>query len=418
MSPASFITVLLAAASSAATSARSGVSPILPVAMRSANTVLNAFTTLAPGTSFASSSAPEVENPRAHPPESAIGFVASTRIFPMSALGPIARTVSWTAPNGTARMTTSPNLAAPLRVPIGTRSTRRSTFAGFREPRLTSCPARVRPRARFLPTSPVPTIPTFTESPSGNGTRRKTFARRACDAFMRAVRFEGWGSFVAALREPCDGRGDRAVRRDEREGGGHRALVGGLRVPGLAARLDRRPRRADPRRGRGPPTKSGPIRGDDGAGDGEARPRGTIRGGEVRVGVRDVRGPCLGVPRRSGDRNGREAVVRPPRAPRPRAGGDAVELSVLAGLPVRGARPDGGKRRTPEAREQRHAVRARDPGGVPGGGLPGRRVPDPRPRERRGRLDRPGRSEEHTSELQSPDHLVCRLLLEKKTKNK
>src|SRR5438552_14923441 len=28
----------------------------------------------------------------------------------------------------------------------------------------------------------------------------------------------------------------------------------------------------------------------------------------------------------------------------------------------------------------------------------------------------PGRSEEHTSELQSPDHLVCRLLLEKKKK--
>src|SRR5207244_10906856 len=27
-----------------------------------------------------------------------------------------------------------------------------------------------------------------------------------------------------------------------------------------------------------------------------------------------------------------------------------------------------------------------------------------------------GRSEEHTSELQSPDHLVCRLLLAKKTK--
>src|SRR5258708_29285080 len=27
---------------------------------------------------------------------------------------------------------------------------------------------------------------------------------------------------------------------------------------------------------------------------------------------------------------------------------------------------------------------------------------------------RPPRSEEHTSELQSPDHLVCRLLLEKK----
>src|SRR6476660_10473601 len=37
------------------------------------------------------------------------------------------------------------------------------------------------------------------------------------------------------------------------------------------------------------------------------------------------------------------------------------------------------------------------------------------------RIPRPGsvgfRSEEHTSELQSPDHLVCRLLLEKKKKN-
>src|SRR5207244_11379606 len=30
------------------------------------------------------------------------------------------------------------------------------------------------------------------------------------------------------------------------------------------------------------------------------------------------------------------------------------------------------------------------------------------------RPSRPSRSEEHTSELQSPDHLVCRLLLEKK----
>src|SRR5258708_23791396 len=31
--------------------------------------------------------------------------------------------------------------------------------------------------------------------------------------------------------------------------------------------------------------------------------------------------------------------------------------------------------------------------------------------------DRGTRSEEHTSELQSPDHLVCRLLLEKKKKH-
>src|SRR5258708_32087747 len=36
--------------------------------------------------------------------------------------------------------------------------------------------------------------------------------------------------------------------------------------------------------------------------------------------------------------------------------------------------------------------------------------------EGRSALELNGRSEEHTSELQSPDHLVCRLLLEKKKK--
>src|SRR5215216_7859149 len=37
-------------------------------------------------------------------------------------------------------------------------------------------------------------------------------------------------------------------------------------------------------------------------------------------------------------------------------------------------------------------------------------------RERVRQIEREVRSEEHTSELQSPDHLVCRLLLEKKKK--
>src|SRR5258708_18895422 len=36
----------------------------------------------------------------------------------------------------------------------------------------------------------------------------------------------------------------------------------------------------------------------------------------------------------------------------------------------------------------------------------------------RGTLDHRARSEEYTSELQSPDHLVCRLLLEKKKRYK
>src|SRR5258708_17460962 len=38
----------------------------------------------------------------------------------------------------------------------------------------------------------------------------------------------------------------------------------------------------------------------------------------------------------------------------------------------------------------------------------------PREPQRRPPGTRAARSEEHTSELQSPDHLVCRLLLEKK----
>src|SRR2546426_3811635 len=50
------------------------------------------------------------------------------------------------------------------------------------------------------------------------------------------------------------------------------------------------------------------------------------------------------------------------------------------------------------------------------GGVELDRVPPPREgAERRGDQDR---SEEHTSELQSPCNLVCRLLLEKKKKKK
>src|SRR5260364_489495 len=49
--------------------------------------------------------------------------------------------------------------------------------------------------------------------------------------------------------------------------------------------------------------------------------------------------------------------------------------------------------------------------------ISGRSTQSPRPRDKRDRPCRRRRSEEHTSELQSPDHLVCRLLLEKKKKN-
>src|SRR5258705_6973107 len=44
-------------------------------------------------------------------------------------------------------------------------------------------------------------------------------------------------------------------------------------------------------------------------------------------------------------------------------------------------------------------------------------APQPRRHRRRAHRAQAGRSEEHTSELQSLRHLVCRLLLEKKKKN-
>src|SRR2546429_3643677 len=50
-----------------------------------------------------------------------------------------------------------------------------------------------------------------------------------------------------------------------------------------------------------------------------------------------------------------------------------------------------------------------------GAGAPGRGAPDPYRGARSG-APWPDRSEEHTSELQSRLHLVCRLLLEKKKK--
>src|SRR5438876_8405940 len=54
-----------------------------------------------------------------------------------------------------------------------------------------------------------------------------------------------------------------------------------------------------------------------------------------------------------------------------------------------------------------------------GGGQPPHRVEERGQLGERGQPDgRRDRSEEHTSELQSPVHLVCRLLLEKKKKKK
>src|SRR2546426_4624854 len=53
-----------------------------------------------------------------------------------------------------------------------------------------------------------------------------------------------------------------------------------------------------------------------------------------------------------------------------------------------------------------------------GEGHAGQRDPDDEPRDDRQHDPAVVRSEEHTSELQSPCNLVCRLLLEKKKKNR
>src|SRR5258708_29382525 len=68
--------------------------------------------------------------------------------------------------------------------------------------------------------------------------------------------------------------------------------------------------------------------------------------------------------------------------------------------------------RSPSIRVRRPPLRNRDaPMGLGGPGQPPRGLAG----QQDGRhVQAHERSEEHTSELQSPDHLVCRLLLEKK----
>src|SRR5690606_39466922 len=69
-------------------------------------------------------------------------------------------------------------------------------------------------------------------------------------------------------------------------------------------------------------------------------------------------------------------------------------------------------RRRPPRRAPRPPLRRHRPPRAPPPGR--RRRPRPNRRAQRWRSRRRGRSEEHTSELQSRENLVCRLLLEKK----
>src|SRR5207248_10425135 len=86
---------------------------------------------------------------------------------------------------------------------------------------------------------------------------------------------------------------------------------------------------------------------------------------------------------------------------------DALPISLHAAPPRRCASARWPSRAPPAGRCAR-APR------TPDGGPPPRRRADPPRALSRARCSRRNRSEEHTSELQSPYDLVCRLLLEKK----
>src|SRR5207244_11028650 len=85
-------------------------------------------------------------------------------------------------------------------------------------------------------------------------------------------------------------------------------------------------------------------------------------------------------------------------------------LSLHDALPISGGQP---ARHPPHPALPRHAGARPQAGEGREGPAQGGHREGPRPRLH---VPHGPRSEEHTSELQSPDHLVCRLLLEKKKK--
>src|SRR5207249_12304759 len=105
------------------------------------------------------------------------------------------------------------------------------------------------------------------------------------------------------------------------------------------------------------------------------------------------------------------SLFTPPPTPAP------YTLSLHDALPISRARRRRARDRAVRPRGSR--VRPRDRGRIEAS-----RAPPPRPVQRLQRArccypcPRPGRSEEHTSELQSRFDLVCRLLLEKKKKER
>ena len=176
------------------------------------------------------------------------------------------------------------------------------------------------------------------------------------------------GETLKTLRAALRGRG-RAARRARRR---HEfaALARGRRCAERAARwLTRRGRSSTAARPTGADRMTLEMGKPIGAGD--------RRGREVRLGLPLLRRERRALPGRRARRDRREPELRPLRPARPGARRHALELPVLAGLPLRGAGAHGGQRRPPEARLERSRLRPRDRGDLPRGGL-SRRAPSRR----------------------------------------
>ena len=113
----------------------------------------------------------------------------------------------------------------------------------------------------------------------------------------------------------------------------------------------------------------------DDARDGQAhRPVGG-RGRQVRRDLRLLRRACRALPRRPAPRDGRGEELRALRPARHHPRRDAVELPLLAGLPLRRSGADGRQCRPAQARLERPAVRPRDRGHLQGRRLSPRALP-------------------------------------------
>src|SRR5207244_12346427 len=102
--------------------------------------------------------------------------------------------------------------------------------------------------------------------------------------------------------------------------------------------------------------------------------------------------------------------------PNPTSTTDTNTLSLHDALPICKPKTDGQKPPNAKLASRKTDVENRPHRNLKQQQHYERRIHTRLPIVRRAHRVRSARSEEHTSELQSPDHLVCRLLLEKKKK--